>query len=166
MFHTILKSISACIILLLFSSSAFSDTQNQDNRVDKFVQALMLAYENHDLNKMKNSYAPDAVVIGTGQDEIFHGRKQITDAFKKEFSQQANVTLEAKPMSVFVEKNLAVASYLVRTNVQLPNRKPVKSVLRLSLVLVKDHQGWRILQSHLSAPLADQQLGESFPVKS
>jgi len=165
MLHSILKSILTCAVLLLFSSSAFSDTPNQDNRVDPFVQALMRAYENHDLNKMKNSYALDAVVIGTGKDEIFHGRKQITDAFKKEFSQQANVTLEARPMSVFVEKNLAVASYLVRTNVQLPNQKSVKSVLRLSLVLVKDHQGWRILQSHLSAPWIDQKPGQSFPAK-
>lgn len=165
MFHTILKSISACILLLLFSSSVFSDTQNQDNRVDKFVQALILAYENHDLSKIKNSYAPDAVVIGTGKDEIFHGRKQIIDAFKKEFSQQANVTLEARPMSVFVEKNFAVASYLVKTNAQLPDQKPFKSELRLSLVLVKGHDGWHILQSHLSAPWIDQEPGQSFPAK-
>ncbi len=166
MFHNIAKTVGTFVLLSLFSSNVFSSvTTNQDNRVDAFVQTLVKAYENHDLNKIVDSYTPNAVVIGTGKNEIFQGRKQIAEAFKREFAQHTNATIGIKRISIALKNNLAIASYLLKANVQLPNSKSFQSELRLSLVLLKDHQNWRIVQSHLSAPLADQQAGQSFPQK-
>jgi uncharacterized protein (TIGR02246 family) len=130
---------------------------------DQFMQTFMQTYENHDLKKLVSFYAPNAVVIGTGKDEIAYGRAKIAASFKRDFAESQNVQVKMKRISVQTQSNMAVASYLLAVNVKMPHSAPFHSNMRFTATLLKENNNWMILQSHLSAPLTTQKIGESYP---
>ena len=102
-------------------------------------------------------------MIGTGKDEIFHGREQIMAGFKRDLDQHSSATITMTPIAVDVEKNIAFAAYNLSVNVQLPHNKSFQSLLRFSVGLIKHDNIWLVMQSHLSAPLAGQEDGQAYP---
>lgn len=151
-------------ILLLPSLTAFAQTTaNETKSVNTFMQTFIQAYEKRELEALIQFYEPNAVVIGTGQDEVIQGSKQIMSAFKRDLDQHTSANITLTPIAVDVEKNVAFATYNLLVNVQLPNKKFFKSPLRLSVGLIKHGDTWLIMQSHLSAPLAGQDEGQAFP---
>jgi len=152
-----------CLLWLPSLTVAAETNTNQVKGVNAVVQAFIQAYEKRDLAKLMQYYDPNAVVIGTGKDEVMHGREQIQSAFKRELDQHTDATINLVPIAVAVENNIAFATYSLVVDVKLPNKKSFQSPLRLSLGLVKHGNTWLIMQSHLSAPLAGQAEGQSFP---
>lgn len=115
------------------------------------------------MNTLIQFYAPNAVVIGTGKDEVIQGHSQIRSSFKRDLDQSSHATISVKPIAVTIQNNIAFASYNLMVDVKLPNSKSFQSPLRFSVGLVKHNKSWLVVQSHLSAPLADQNEDRSFP---
>ena len=160
-----LKFMIFIFLSLLFSANALAvSSENEAKGIDEFMQQFVYAYENRDLNTLMDFYASNAVIIGTGNDEIIKGKNEIREGFKKEFLQSSNATVEINRIALDVTSKYAFISYILNVNVVIPNQQPFQSKLRFSAVLVKHNQRWAILQSHLSAPLAGQKAGDSFPL--
>ncbi len=53
--------------------------------------------------------------------------------------------------------------YLMNIKFTIPHHLPFQAKLRFSAGLIKYDNQWLIVQSHLSAPLAEQKVGGSFP---
>lgn len=149
---------------MLSSVHVFAQTTvSEAKSVNAFMQSFMQAYEKRELRALIQLYDTNAVVIGTGKDELLQGREQILAGFKRDFDQHSSATITMTPIAVDVEKNIAFAAYNLSVNVQLPNKKSFQSLLRLSVGLIKHDNTWLIMQSHLSAPLAGQEDGQAFP---
>lgn len=153
-----------CSFFLLTSVTVFAKpTATEIKSVDSFMKAFIQAYEKRDLNTLMQFYAPNAVVIGTGKDEILQGREQIKSSFKRDLDQSNNATISMTPIAVTIQNNIAFASYHLMVDVKLPNNKSFQSPLRFSVGLVKHDKSWLLVQTHLSAPLAGQDEGQAFP---
>lgn len=150
------------ILLTTCSINSFAATNETEN-VDLIVKKYVHAYEKHDLNTIALLYAPQAVAIGTGTDEVVHGRNKIISLFKRDFEQSKEATFTTKKIAIDVQNNAAFASYYMTAKVQLPGSTPFESEIRFTLGLLKENNQWQIVQSHCSAPLATQKAGESFP---
>ena len=160
--QTIIAKISTLFFVLFFSVSASALT-SKNQTVEKLVQKYIHAYEDRDLNTITHLYATNAIVIGTGKDEVIQGRKKIAASFKRDFAQSTQATISAKKIAMSLQGNFAIASYYIMVHVKMPNSTPFQSRLRLTLGLLKENNQWVIVQSHLSAPLENQKMGESFP---
>jgi len=62
-----------------------------------------------------------------------------------------------------VQDNTAFAAYYMMVKATIPGSVSFESKLRFTLGLVKENNQWHIIQSHFSAPIAAQKVGESFP---
>lgn len=150
---------------LLISANAFTMPYyiDEEKNIDSFIQNFLYAYEKRELNQLMEYYAPNAVVIGTGSDEILMDRNEIMDDFRRDFFQSTNAHIDSKKISINIINNIALVSYLLNVNVEMPNHKSFQSQLRFSAGLIKYNEKWLIVQSHLSAPLAEQKTGQVFP---
>ena len=157
----ILKII-AVFLTSFFSISTFA-ISNENKSVDKVLQKYIHAYETRNLNTLAQLYSLKATAIGTGSDEILHGRDKIIAGFKRDFEQSTKARISSKKIALNVQGNSAIASYYIMVNVKIPNSTPFQSKLRFTLGLLKENNHWVIVQSHLSAPLLSQKENESFP---
>lgn len=150
----------------IMSVGTFAQTmahKTTDQSVDDFILQLSSAYEHRDLDAIAHFYDEHALVIGTGDDEILQGREQIVADFKRDFDQSLDSNITAEKIAIHVRGDVATAAYFLTVNVSLPNGTLFQSKLRFTAELLKEGHHWIILQSHLSAPLKDQQSGASFP---
>jgi uncharacterized protein (TIGR02246 family) len=151
-------------ITLLATCSINTHSASSDSKtIDKVVQTYIHAYEKKDLRTIAPLYAPQAVAIGTGSDEVIRGRDRIIPFLKRDFAQSTDATISSKKIAIDVQNNTAFASYFMNVKVKLPDSAPFESKLRFTLGLLKENNEWKIVQSHCSAPIAVQKSGESFP---
>jgi len=155
------------LFILLFSIQAFATTEKQAQEIDSFMHSFIQTFEARDLEVLGSYYHPDATIVGTGQDEVLQGRDNIMKAFERDMDQHTTMHIEYKRIGVDVKKHTAFAAYALKVFAGLPNQKQVAEYdLRFTLGLVKYHHAWHIMQSHLSAPLAGQAAGQSYPTSN
>ena len=160
--HDVLIKLNILFFAVFFSIDTFAIT-NDHQSVDKLVHTFIKAYEKQDLNTILKLYASESLAIGTGSDEAAQGKKQISDALKRDFAEHTDATISAEKIAMHIRNNSAIASYYLIVNVNVKNSAPFQSKLRFTVGLEKEHNHWLITQSHLSAPLEAEKKGESFP---
>jgi len=162
MFKSITKILF--LFLIIYSSNVFAKINTkQINSINMVVEKYITAYENRDYNAIVSLYAPNALAIGTGNAEVIQGRAEMEIALKRDFSESTKSQITMKKIRIDIKNDIAIASYYLTVNVKVRDSAPFKSVLRLTLGLVKENNKWVIIQSHLSAPLDEQKNNTSFP---
>jgi ketosteroid isomerase-like protein len=104
----------------------------------------------------------DAVVVGTGADEIRFGLDEIRSQVERDISQadEISVVLENQRINVagdaaFVYSNGRFVGSVGGETLELP--------VRWTAGLVHAEDGWQVMQCHFSVAYGEQAEGESFP---
>lgn len=137
--------------------------ENQITGVDNVLRVFVHAYEKGDLKQLMKFYAPNAIVIGTGSDEILKGRAAIAAGFKRDFGQHDTASIKLEKIAITVNQDTAFAAYKLLVNIGFQDKKSFQSELRFTVGLVRNDNKWLITQSHLSSPMDNQKAGEAFP---
>jgi ketosteroid isomerase-like protein len=103
----------------------------------------------------------DGVLIGTGADEWRVGDAAVRAQVERDFSQADSLSVEYGELHIDGSDGVAwfAAKATVRASV---GGEPFESALRLTGVVRRQGEGWRIVQSHLSFPAEAQEPGRSF----
>jgi ketosteroid isomerase-like protein len=103
----------------------------------------------------------DGVLVGTGEDEWRVGDAAVRAQVERDFAQADSLGVEYSDLHIGGTDGVAwfAAKATVRASV---GGEPFESALRLTGVLTRQGDGWKIVQSHLSFPAATQEPGSSF----
>ena len=103
----------------------------------------------------------DGVLIGTGADEWRVGHAAVRAQVERDFAQADSFGVEYGQLHIDGTDGVAwfATKATIRANV---GGKPFESALRLTGVVTRQGDGWRIVQSHLSFPAETQEPGRSF----
>lgn len=103
----------------------------------------------------------DGVLVGTGADEWRVGDAAVRAQVERDFAQADSLGVEYRDLHV--EGTDGVAWFAAKATVRASvGGEPFESALRLTGVLTRQGEGWKIVQSHLSFPAATQEPGRSF----
>lgn len=129
--------------------------------VTEVFETWMKAYEDRDVEKVLACYTPDAVYIGTGEDEKMLGVDEMREGFERAFAQCDSMDVEIGWTSVSSHGEVAwlVAECLFRIDTGGPE---LWLHGRVTAVLVKRDGRWLVAHSHTSTPHTGSG-GQSFP---
>jgi uncharacterized protein (TIGR02246 family) len=103
----------------------------------------------------------DGVLIGTGADEWRVGEAAVRTQVERDFAQADSLSVEYRELHVDGTDDVAwfAAKATVRAKV---GEEPFESAMRMTGVVTRQGDDWRIVQSHLSFPAETQEPGQSF----
>lgn len=103
----------------------------------------------------------DGVLIGTGADEWRVGDAAVRAQLERDFAQADSLSVEYGELHIDGTDGVAwvAAKATIRASV---GGEPFESEARLSGVVTRQGDGWKIVQAHLSFPAATQEPGGSF----
>ena len=104
----------------------------------------------------------DAVLVGTGADEVRFGLGDIRTQVERDISQADEISLLIENPRINVAGNAAFA-YADANFVGTVGGESLEIPVRLTVGLVHGEHGWRITQWHGSVAYGAQDEGESFP---
>lgn len=131
--------------------------------ISKVLDEFAAAYTAKDADAVAQFFTddPDAVMVGTGPDEIRIGPAQFREQIERDLSQAEGIQLQLGDVKVCGRGDVAwtFAQPVVTASV---GDEQMRMPMRMTLVLVQENGDWRIHSGHLSVALAEQQAGESF----
>ncbi|HTU85757.1 MAG TPA: SgcJ/EcaC family oxidoreductase [Solirubrobacteraceae bacterium] len=119
----------------------------------KDADAFAAAFGDHD----------DVVLLGTGGDEIAVGRAAIRDLLQRDFDEAGELDVKFGELRISTTADVAwvVAPDAV---IEATLGGETQSIaVRITTVLQHTDGGWLIQHAHVSAPMANQDVGHSFP---
>jgi PhnB protein len=105
----------------------------------------------------------DVLLFGTGSDEVVAGRKKIADLLRRDFEEADELLVRLGEVQVSAAGDVAWAATrdaVIEASVGGQKRT---IPLRITAVLQRTDGRWLIQHAHVSAPLAGQEPGKSFP---
>ncbi len=103
----------------------------------------------------------DGVFVGTGADEWRVGDAAVRAQTERDFGQADKLSVEYG--EVHIDGTDGVAWFAAQGTVRATvNGEPFEAAVRLSGVLTRQADAWRIVSAHLSFPAAEQEPGRSF----
>jgi ketosteroid isomerase-like protein len=131
--------------------------------VRSVLDRFAASYSAKDETGVLNCFAvgDDGVLVGTGEDEWRVGDVEVRAQVERDFAQADSLGVEYRDLHIGGTDGVAwfAAKATVRASV---GGEPFESALRLTGVLTRQVDGWKIVQSHLSFPAATQEPGSSF----
>jgi uncharacterized protein (TIGR02246 family) len=131
--------------------------------IRKVLDEFAAAYTAKDADSVARFFTddPDAVMVGTGPDEIRIGPEQFREQIERDLSQAEGIELQLGDVKVSGRGEVAwtFAQPVVTASV---DDEQMRMPMRMTLVLVQENGEWHIHSGHLSVALAEQQAGESF----
>ena len=125
------------------------------------------AYAKRDMDGVLEIFHPDLVAFGTGRDEEWVGRTDLKYQVERDWSQSAAGSFKFEWTSVSAAGSVAwMAGHSVYHGQPYSWEADGQELilqLRITVVLERRDDKWLCVQLHLSAPLAGQAEGESFP---
>jgi uncharacterized protein (TIGR02246 family) len=123
------------------------------------------AYDRKDPAAYAAAFADDAdvILLGTGADEIAVGRDAIRDMIQSDFEEAEQVRVELGEVRVSAAGDVAWA-VMPDVIVDVTVGGQQQSIpLRITTVFRRTDGRWLIQHAHVSAPMAGQEAGHSFP---
>lgn len=103
----------------------------------------------------------DGVLIGTGEDEWRVGDAAVRAQVEQDFAQADSLSVEYGELHI--DGTDGVAWFATKATVRASVvGEPFESALRLTGVVTRQGDTWKIVQSHLSFPAVTQEPGRSF----
>ncbi len=140
-----------------------ADPQTEKEVLDA-ISGFIAAHKNRDVEGMLARMLPDSdiVLIGTGADEKMYGIEQLKTQIERDFSQASDMSIDLRPWAVSASGPVAWVAADTTWKAKLGDQE-LSWDWRWTMVLEKRQGKWLLAQSHLSAPAATQEEGESFP---
>lgn len=128
------------------------------------VRAFMAAYEDKDVDGVMAHIAPDqdVVLIGTGADEKRIGPEQARQQVLRDHAQTDKIAMRLSDPMVSARGEVAWLTGDVTFD-GVAGGEAFAIPGRLTAVFEKRDGNWLMVNSHFSAPMADQAEGDSFP---
>lgn len=137
---------------------------NTENEIKQAIARLTENYEKRNLAGFMSCFAEDkdVTVIGTGADEKRIGRAQIETQVTRDWEQTNAIAMRFNEVAVSAAGNVAWAITDGVFEIKI-GQQELKVPARVTLVLERRNGRWLIVQSHFSAPLVNQEEGQSVP---
>lgn len=132
--------------------------------ISETLEEFLKAYLAKDLERTLSFYAESktTTVIGTGADEYIVGSEAIGECYRRDFEQSAGKQLSLEIISQDQHKDVAWVACKLKASVDLPDGGVFVLDGRMTATLVNSDGAWKMVQSHLSAPMAGQEDGQAF----
>ena len=129
------------------------------------TRSFMAAYEAKDVDGVMAHIAPDddVVLIGTGEDEKRVGPAQVRLQVERDHEQTEKIAMRLSDPVVSARGEVAWLTGDVRFD-GVADDEAFTIGGRMTAVFENRGGTWLLVNSHYSAPLADQAAGDSFPV--
>ena len=105
----------------------------------------------------------DVLLFGTGTDEVAVGRERIAELLRRDFEQADQLRATLGDVHVSAAGDVAWAATHDAVVEASVGGQDQSFALRMSVVLQRTDGRWVIQHAHISAPLAEQEAGQSFP---
>lgn len=103
----------------------------------------------------------DGVLVGTGADEWRVGEAAVEEQVERDFAQADSLAVEYGELHV--EGTDGVGWFAAKATIRASaGGEPFESALRLTGVVTRQGDGWKIVHAHLSFPAPSQEPGRSF----
>jgi uncharacterized protein (TIGR02246 family) len=131
--------------------------------ISKVLDEFVAAYTTMDPDSVARFFTddPNAVLVGTGPDEIRIGPEQLREQIERDLSHADSIEFHLGDVKISGRGDVAwtFAQPVLTATV---GDEQMRMPMRMTLVLVQDQGEWRVHSSHLSVAMAEQQIGESF----
>ena len=136
-------------------------TESVEVEIAGLLDALAGAYSAKLPDQAVELFTEDAVVVGTGADEIRFGREDVRAQIERDISQADALRATYDGLRVVATGDVAwlYASLLAEVTI---GDDELTMPMRFTATAVRSGQRWRFSQAHFSLPFADQAEGESF----
>jgi len=132
--------------------------------VKAVLDKLADAYARRDMNRLKETFAPDPdlLMYGTGADEKRVGVAEVQAQAERDWSQSESASLTYTWTAISAADSVAWAATDVTFRFEAGGQEMTLPA-RATFVLEKRGEKWLIAQTHFSFPAAAQAGGEAFP---
>lgn len=157
-----MKTIFYTIGFLILMPACMQNSQNnrkeeERSRVEALLGAYIHAIENKDYKTLENLWeeGDNTILLGTDSDERIMGRKNIGEAYSKQFELLSNTYIAVQDQYIRLNQSANTAWFSQRMNYNFMYDSVAHSFegMRFTGVLIKDdHNNWKIVHAHLSVP--------------
>src|SRR5690349_4134283 len=105
----------------------------------------------------------DVLLFGTGSDEVVVGRVNIAELLRRDFEQADQLRVGLGEVSISAAGDVAWAATHDAVVEARVGGKDQSFPVRITAVMQRKDGQWVIQHAHVSAPLAGQESGQSFP---
>jgi uncharacterized protein (TIGR02246 family) len=133
--------------------------------VTKLFDAFVDAYQERSPDRALALFTEDAVIVGTGADEVRFGIDEIRDQIERDLSQADALRLSYSGLRVTGSGDIAWCYADLTANVKVGEAN-VTMKMRFTATVRRDNDEVRFVQGHLSIPAAEQAEGESYTAPS
>jgi ketosteroid isomerase-like protein len=134
-----------------------------DTEVHGVIQQWLDGYRAKDVEALVSlSIGDEIVLVGTGADEVRFGLAAFREQAARDFSQADELAMSLDNVRVDRFGDAAFAYGDVAVSGTVGGAPFEMAGLRCTFGLVRTADGWRFVQSHLSAPAGGQAPGSSF----
>jgi len=131
--------------------------------VEQLLKEWSDAYQARDIDTLlATAIGDDLQLVGTGADEVRFGLDEFRTQALRDFSQADEAAFEFTDMRVTTVGDAAFVYCDVSVSGSAVGQTFAMSGLRMTAGLVRTDDGWRLVQTHLSAPDSAQAEGNSF----
>jgi uncharacterized protein (TIGR02246 family) len=136
-----------------------------EQQVIAVLDALAAAYARKEVDAFVDQFSDedDVVVFGTGIDEVRVGRQQIAAQARRDFGEADRLAFRLGEVRVSAAGEVAWAVLPDAAIEASVGGQEESFALRVTMVLQQRDGRWLIHRAHISAPLAGQEPGRSFP---
>jgi ketosteroid isomerase-like protein len=149
----------ALFILLCLPAAAVAAAADAATRAEikAFYDKLARAQEAKDITTVMAAMAADPILnIGSDENEWYVGREALAKGYADFFGQAKAISLSFSIVSVGRSGDVAWVAGKAPVSVTLADGTTQSFTGRFTSVLLREKDGWRMVQSHFSAP-ADSQ---------
>jgi len=131
-----------------------------------FKKYMEVYFYERNAHKTFALFDEEMTVIGTGQDEIAFDFDAIKEFYLRDLSQAPNpISVDYTELSVTVlSQTLGLVNAVVSIKTHIENNPLEMKGLRISVVLRRANNQWRLIHKHVSLPAIVTPKGESYPL--
>ncbi|WP_242130915.1 nuclear transport factor 2 family protein [Aestuariivivens marinum] len=151
-----LPFIALSILFLLFSCTTKVDSDNEKTDVIEAINQLYRSFENKDIDLMSEIMAHDESMLsfGTGISDLHNSWSEWRKNHIAQFEGFDKAEIYSKKMNIYLSQNCDVAWFADVNDwiLVIDNENIQLSDIRITGVLEKRNNSWKIVQIHASVP--------------
>lgn len=135
--------------------------------VRQLLDELAAAYTEQDHHRALGLFTDDITFVGTGQDELRSGQRELDEQIRRDLTQADALTVRVTDVHVAETAAPDHAWFYAHVGLQATiDGDSVAMPMRMTGVACKTGDTWRFRQAHFSLPAGEQAQGESFVARS
>lgn len=140
-------------------------SKETEQQVVAALEGWAAAYGDKDADAYAAAFGDgdDVLLLGTGSDEVVVGRDKIAELLRRDFEEAESVLVNLGGLQVSSDGDVAWAVTHDAAVEATIGGQHLTMPLRITTVLRRTDGHWLIQHAHVSAPLAGQEPGKSFP---